>query len=158
MTILRNIWLQRAVGLIVGLVFAYASLDKIWRPDRFAEIVYRYQILGPNAWIPPLVPNLFAVTLPWIEIVAGLALICGVWRRESALLTGLMLTMFIIAVGWTLHQGIDIENCGCFSLSEEGRRAGWALILEDVLLLMGAALLVFLPPRAKEPGPPIGGL
>ncbi|MBN2371223.1 MAG: DoxX family membrane protein [Vicinamibacteria bacterium] len=149
MTILRNPWMQRALSLVMGGVFIYASLDKIWWPERFARIVYHYQIIGPNALFPPLAPNLLAATLPWIEALAGFMLVLGVWRRESALLIAFMLAVFVGAVGWTLYQGIDIENCGCFSLTTQGRHAGLALILEDLILLAGAALLAFLP--AKKP-------
>lgn len=145
--LLRNVWLQRGLALLLGGVFVFASLDKIWWPERFARILYHYQVIGPNAILPPLVPNLFAVSLPWVELLAGLALIFGFWRREFSLLTGLMLVVFIAAVGSTLWRGIDIENCGCFSLDAQGRSAGLKLILEDLGLLVAALILVFVPSR-----------
>jgi putative oxidoreductase len=151
-TFIRNRWFLRFLALAVGGIFIYASLDKIWWPERFARIVYYYHLLGPNSLLPPIVPNLLAIALPWIEASAGICLVLGLWRRESALLTALMLTVFIGAVGWTLYQGIDVENCGCFSLSAEGRRAGWALILEDFVLLVGAALLAFMPAKRQVIG------
>jgi putative oxidoreductase len=146
--LMRNVWLQRLVALIVGAVFVYASHDKIWWPEKFARIVYHYQVIGPNDLFPPLLPNLLAVLLPWIELLAGLALIVGLWRREAALLTAVLLAVFIVAVASTLIRGIDIENCGCFSLDAHGRSAGLKLIVQDLALLVGALLLVCLPPAS----------
>ena len=145
--LLSNVWLQRGLALLVGGVFVFASHDKILWPERFARILYHYQVIGPNAVLPPLLPNLFAVILPWVELLAGLALIFDLWRREVSLLSGLMLLAFIVAVSSTLWRGIDIENCGCFSLDAQGRAAGLALVLEDLGLLAAALVLAFVPAR-----------
>jgi putative oxidoreductase len=147
MGILRSVWLQRALAVVVGGVFVYASHDKIWWPERFARIVYHYQIIGPSDVLPPLLPNLLAVVLPWVELLAGLALILGLWRREAAWLAALLLTVFIIAVSTTLVRGIDIQNCGCFSLDAQGRAAGLALILEDLGLLLASLVPALVRPR-----------
>jgi uncharacterized membrane protein YphA (DoxX/SURF4 family) len=145
--LLGNVWLQRGLALLVGAVFVLASHDKIWWPERFARILYHYQVIGPNAVLPPLLPNLFAVILPWVELLAGLALILGFWRREVSLVTGVMLVAFIAAVVSTLWRGIDVENCGCFSLNSQGRAAGLALVLEDLGLLVAALILASVPSR-----------
>lgn len=130
------------MGLVLGAVFVYASLDKIAKPLDFARILYHYQVIGPSATIPPLVPNLVAVTLPWVELVAGLLLIVGVLRREAAAVVGLLLVVFLATVGSALYRGINIENCGCFTVGGEGRRAGLLLIASDLALLAGAAFLL----------------
>jgi uncharacterized membrane protein YphA (DoxX/SURF4 family) len=143
---LRHPALHWALGVALGGVFLYASLDKIRKPADFARIVYHYQLIGPSAEIGPWAANTLAVTLPWIEVVAGLLLATGFWRREAALVAGLLLLAFVGAVGFTLYKGIDVENCGCFSVSGAGRGAGVALILGDLALLCGAALLAFVRP------------
>jgi Methylamine utilisation protein MauE len=74
----------------------------------------------------------------------------GVWRREAALTAALLLVMFLVAVGWALAHGIDVENCGCFSVNGEGRTGGAKLILQDLGLLAVALVLAFVPPRARE--------
>ena len=104
--LLRNVWLQRGLALLLGGVFVFASHDKIWWPERFARILYHYQVIGPSAVFPPLLPNLFAVSLPWVELVAGLALIFGFWRREASLLAGLLLAVFVAAVGFGALPGV----------------------------------------------------
>jgi uncharacterized membrane protein YphA (DoxX/SURF4 family) len=139
---LRNPAVQLVLRLALGLVFVYASLAKIADPRAFARIVYHYQIIGPSASIPPAVPNAFAVALPFVEALSGVLLVIGVLRREAAALLGLLLVVFLLAVSSALYRGIDIENCGCFSLTGKGREAGAKLLLEDLGLLAIAAAVV----------------
>jgi uncharacterized membrane protein YphA (DoxX/SURF4 family) len=148
---LRHPLAHRLGALILGAIFLYAAYDKIWNPRDFARIVYHYQVIGPSRSIPPTLPNVFALTLPWVEAVTGGLLVLGIWRREAALLSALMLVMFLIAVGWALSQGIDVENCGCFSTSGEGRSAGWQLIAGDTLMLAAAIWLARGPTEAATP-------
>jgi uncharacterized membrane protein YphA (DoxX/SURF4 family) len=139
------------LALAVGAVFVYASLSKIADPQAFAKIIYHYQVIGPSAFFGFVPANLTAVALPWIELLAGVFLIVGVWRREAAVVTAVLLVVFVAAVGSTLARGIDIQNCGCFALDESGRSAGWKLIAGDLALLAAALVVAFVPPRAPEP-------
>lgn len=147
MRFLRHPALHWAIAVVVGGLFVYASLDKIAKPADFARIVYHYRILGP------LPSNWLAVTLPWVELVAGLLMISGIWRREGALVVGMLLVVFMGAVGWALHMGIDIENCGCFSVSGEGRSAGWQLLAGDAAMLLGTLVLLGARPMRAETAP-----
>jgi putative oxidoreductase len=137
----RHPALHWILGLALGLVFLAASRDKIWKPRDFARIVYHYQIIGPNATLSPLIPNAFAVTLPWVEAVTGLCLALGVWRREAATVAAALLFCFLLAVASAMARGLDIENCGCFSVTGATRRAGLTLLAEDLALLLGAVVL-----------------
>jgi putative oxidoreductase len=136
---------------VVGGVFVYASLSKIADPRAFAKIVYHYQVVGPNASLGFVPANLVAVALPWVELIAGALLIAGVWRREAAAVTAVLLLVFVAAVTSTLARGIDIQNCGCFALDASGRAAGWKLIAGDLALLAAALVVAVVPPRAAEP-------
>jgi len=147
-TALRHPIVHRVLALALGAVFVYASFEKIAQPRDFARIVYHYQVIGPSARLGYVPANLLAVALPWTEALAGLLLIAGIWRREAAAVVAALLVVFLAAVGWALHQGIDVENCGCFTVEGGGRGAGLKLILQDLGLLAVAALLAFLPPTA----------
>jgi putative oxidoreductase len=140
-TRLRHPAIVWALSLAVGGVFLYASLDKIAHPMEFARIVYHYRLLGPSRLVGPLPANLLALTLPWIEALTGLCLVTGLWRREAALTAAGLLLLFVLAVGLALAQGIDVENCGCFTVTGAGRAAGARLIAGD-LALAAAALAV----------------
>jgi uncharacterized membrane protein YphA (DoxX/SURF4 family) len=146
-----------AIGL--GAVFVYASLDKIAHPLEFAKIVYRYRLAGPTAGLGVIPANALAAVLPWLEILTGVLLITGVWRREAAALAAGMLVMFLVAVSYVLWQGIDVAHCGCFTVGGEGRSAGWTLIASDLGLLALAAYVMVVRPgqaaavSASEPLP-----
>ena len=145
--LLRHPVLRILLSLVVGGAFVYASLDKIGHPAEFARIVYHYRLLGPSRFVGPLPANLLAVTLPWIEALTGICLAAGFWRREAALTAFGLLLLFVIAVGLALAQGIDIENCGCFTVTGAGRAAGVRLVAGDLCLLAAALLVAWGPPR-----------
>jgi uncharacterized membrane protein YphA (DoxX/SURF4 family) len=149
--------LHLALRLVLGAFFVYASLDKIWSPAAFAKIVYQWQVVGP---VPS---NLVAVTLPWVELVAGLLLIAGAWRREAALVVALMLVVFIVSAGSVMARGIDVENCGCVSVASSEAASswppewttgvGWFLVTRNLVLLGASLVLVLVPPRRRPPPP-----
>ncbi len=125
--------------LIIGGVFVFAGVVKIINPAGFATDIGNYRLL-PHEWI-----NLLAITLPWIEVVAGLLLIVGLWSRASALVIGVMLVVFLIAIGQAVVRGLNI-SCGCFG-TVEGRKVGLTALAQDVVLL---AMCVWLWWREKE--------
>jgi uncharacterized membrane protein YphA (DoxX/SURF4 family) len=149
-TLLANPRVQLALRLLLGAFFVYASLDKIASPAGFARIVYQWQVAGP---VPS---NLVAATLPWVELLAGLLLIAGVWRREAALVIALLLVVFLGAAASVLARGIDVQNCGCVSVAKEAvesawppawtRGVGWFLVVRNLLMLAGALAIAFVAP------------
>ena len=156
---LRHPAVYWVVSMGLGAVFIYASLDKIAHPLDFARIVYRYRLAGPSATLGVVPANAFALILPWLEAVIGVLLVTGFWRREAAAITAALLVMFLVAVGYVMWQGIDVEHCGCFTVGGEGRSAGWTLIASDLGLLAAALYVLLVPPRtvasvtAAEPLP-----
>ncbi len=153
----RHPRVELVLRLLLGAFFVYASLDKIWSPAAFAKIVYQWQVVGP---VPS---NLVAVTLPWIELLAGLLLLVGVWRRESALVTALLLVVFLAAAASVMARGIDVENCGCVSVAKAEatsswlpawtKGVGWFLVSRNIVLLGVALAIAFVPP-GKSALPP----
>jgi uncharacterized membrane protein YphA (DoxX/SURF4 family) len=146
--VLRHPWLHVALRLVVGGFFLYASLDKIIDPKAFARIVYQWQIVGP------VLGNAVAVVLPWVEALAGVLLVAGIWKRESSLLIALLLVAFIGAAASVMARGIDVENCGCTSVSAagSGSSVGPGLIGRNLLLLSSALVLAFVVPRKSDEG------
>ncbi|MEW5873657.1 MAG: MauE/DoxX family redox-associated membrane protein [Candidatus Zixiibacteriota bacterium] len=130
MRILKNDWLLLIARLVLGGFFIYAAIDKIAHPADFAKIVHNYRIL------PGDLINIFALFLPWLELLCGIALVAGTYTLgASALLSG-MLVMFLVAVSAAIARGIKID-CGCFSTSGDGaREVGMPLIYQDTALLL----------------------
>jgi uncharacterized membrane protein YphA (DoxX/SURF4 family) len=125
----------RVTGILVGATFVYASLDKVARPDRFADIVHDYDML------PLIFINAFALIMPWTEITTGAALILGLWRRGAGLLATGMTVAFLIAIAQAEIRGLEIE-CGCFTVSGMSQtEASWDLFIRDIPLLLGAVLV-----------------
>jgi uncharacterized membrane protein YphA (DoxX/SURF4 family) len=129
-------WLQALCRLVLGGIFIYASLDKIAHPHEFAKIIDNYAIL------PDLLVTLPALVLPWLELIAGLCLVAGFWRRSSALWLSLLLLVFILALGVNAWRGIDL-NCGCFSTSAADTESAYVLIFRDLLLLIPGLVILF---------------
>jgi putative oxidoreductase len=123
--------------LAVGLIFIYASMDKLLYPSAFAVAVYNYKIL-PGSLI-----NLVAITLPWLELVCGILLIVGLFPRAAALILSLLLVVFLLALFISLYRGIDI-SCGCFTVSTAAEKINISYIARDLLVLaMSLQVLCF---------------
>ena len=72
-TLFGNHWIELAVRWILGVIFVYASYNKILAPAAFAKIIYGYDLF------PAVFINLIAIIVPFLELFAGLALIIGVY-------------------------------------------------------------------------------
>ncbi|MBU0742891.1 DoxX family membrane protein [bacterium] len=127
-------YLELLLRFLIGGTFVYASLDKILDPAAFAQAVSHYRILGADVLHP------LALYLPWLELVAGLAMIMGFARRGAALLIALMTAMFMAAILAALARDLDI-SCGCFH-TKGGHAVGLSLLLRDLALLAAAVILL----------------
>jgi uncharacterized membrane protein YphA (DoxX/SURF4 family) len=125
--------------LFLGAVFLWASLDKIYNPDAFAEIIENYHIL------PSGLVNLTALLLPWVEAVCGLLLISGFFVDGAALTINIMLVVFMFALLFSLYRGLDI-TCGCFSTTLHSPKSNliyWYLFRDAVFLGIGIWILFY---------------
>src|SRR5690349_10366790 len=77
-------WLALLARVFLGGFYIVAGAVKIPNPGKFAEAVANYRLLAH-----PLI-NLAAITLPWIEVVAGVLLVFGLWRKASVWLINVM--------------------------------------------------------------------
>ena len=86
-------WGPFFIRLALGAYFVLAGLSKFKNLHGFVEEVQKFGIL------PPDIALLYGVSLPYIEVLAGVLLVIGFWTTLGALLASLMLTSFIIAIG-----------------------------------------------------------
>ncbi len=126
--VIDNDFLTMASRLIVGATFIYASVYKIAEPLAFANSIWNYH-LAPGALI-----NLTALVLPWVELLAGLGLILGLFYRGSALLVNGMTIIFMFALTYAVASGLDID-CGCFKEGAAGTGSAMKALLSDIALL-----------------------
>jgi uncharacterized membrane protein YphA (DoxX/SURF4 family) len=145
-TLLRNPWLHRILGVVMGGIFLYAAGSKLVDPRPLVTIIWGYRILPAG----PI--NLLAIYMPWVELLAGVSLLSGYKRRAAALLASGLLTMFIVALGINAVRGVNVA-CGCFSASAEDVSNAWLLVLRDLPMLAAALVLLLFPPRSSAVAP-----
>ncbi|HWL93413.1 MAG TPA: MauE/DoxX family redox-associated membrane protein, partial [Phycisphaerae bacterium] len=121
--------------------FLYAAYHKIGVGGvrQFALEIKNYQM----AFLDERYLNIPAIILPWIEVMAALALIVPASRKGGAVVIGGLLVIFIIAVfDAAIVRGLDI-GCGCTGKSSG--KAGWTTIGRNAGLLAATVASVYLP-------------
>lgn len=131
------------IRLVLGITFIYASWHKIEDPAGFARILYGYAIF------PDFLINIMAITIPFIEAVAGLSLILGLYPRSALLIVNLLLLGFALAIGFNLIRGHNFE-CGCFSFSGQTQPISNLNLLIRDLLLLGSGIYLWIKTRERE--------
>jgi putative oxidoreductase len=139
---LTHPWLTIRVQIALGAIFVVAAWPKIIDPPSFAHMIYNYRIV-PGALI-----NISALVMPWVELLAGLCLILGIWVRPARWLVTAMLVTFIVAIGVNLLRANAID-CGCFDVSAAGKtyeekiRDMWLVVIRDLGMLLMCAQLAW---------------
>lgn len=133
-------WLVLRLQILLGALFVAAALPKIVDPPAFAQMVHNYRLL------PPFAVSALALVLPWLELLCGVALVLGIWKRTAVLMVGAMLFVFIVAISVNLARG-NAVNCGCFDVNgavktreELFADMRW-VVVRDAAMLAGVALL-----------------
>jgi len=103
---LANRYLLLASRILLGGLFIYYAWSKITDLPAFAAAIKNYDMIPL-----PLVPA-FATILAGVEMMAGIALITGIFRKGGIALVVAMLLMFVIAIGTAYLRGKSID-CGC---------------------------------------------
>ncbi|MCP3927333.1 MAG: DoxX family membrane protein [Desulfobacterales bacterium] len=138
MKILENNNIELLVRVSLGILFFYSSLHKIGNPAEFAKVIYGYSLF------PHSIINIFAISVPFLELFAGLSLIIGVYPKSGVMIINIMLSLFIIAISINLIRGHEFD-CGCVSFGEPQSVMSniWVLIRDIFCLLFGVYILYF---------------
>jgi uncharacterized membrane protein YphA (DoxX/SURF4 family) len=132
--------------LILGGVLLAAGGLKVFKPTDSANAVAAYKLM------PTELAHLIGYALPWLEVAMGLLLIIGFMVRPAAVLSGLIMIVFIGAIASVWARGMLID-CGCFggggeidpSLAAEVRMNYFIEIMRDLGLALAALYLYFFP-------------
>jgi uncharacterized membrane protein YphA (DoxX/SURF4 family) len=116
----------------VGLVFLAAALAKIGDAASFARQVHHFRV------VPFGLENLVGITLPWIELLAALAILLRLAPRSGSVVAAGLMVLFTAVVGAAVARGLDIE-CGCFGTADAAR-VGAAKLVENLGLLALAVI------------------
>ncbi len=124
--------LVRVAGVAIGLVFVIAGLAKIGDTAAFAAQVHNFRLT------PIALENLVAMILPWVELVAGTALVLGTRSRAAAWICAALMIVFTIGIAQAAARGLDFE-CGCFGKGDSST-VGLQKLFENVGLTAVALL------------------
>lgn len=106
---MRRSWTRLGVLArpVVGGVWVVAGLLKLPDPADNVLAVRAYDLLPES--VVPLVGH----ALPVVEILVGLCLLLGLLTRGSAVLSSVLLAVFVVGIASAWARGLSIE-CGCF--------------------------------------------
>jgi len=137
-------WLSVLARLGLAAVWLTSGWLKAVDPLQTVVAVRAYQLL-PEAAVTP-----FATVLPFAEIGLGL-LLAGVGVRVTAMLSALMLGVFLVGVDSAWARGLSID-CGCFG-GGGAAKVGATDYLRELARDVGFLLLaVWLVLRPESPG------
>lgn len=132
--------LRRFAAVLIGLVFFFAGTVKLMDPVGAGLVVAEYLKFMHLTFLLGI-SKFLGVACALVETVVGAALVSGVWRKATGIVSGLMLSFFTILTFflWVLNPEMD---CGCFG---EAIHLTHAQSLVKNLVLMALWLLAFLP-------------
>lgn len=128
-------WLFRILHLLFGGTFVYAGVLKAMDPGLFLLDIRSFDIL------PDPYAAFLAMGLPWLEILAGLAVVTSILRPGGLLVLNGLLLSFLGAILLSWYRGIDIR-CGCFGSPDATSNYIELLIRDGILLLLGTILMI----------------
>lgn len=132
--------IRRVSAIIIGFVFFLAGVLKLMDPVGSALVVEEYLKFLHLGFLSGL-SALIGVGMALLETLLGAALITGVWRKVTAIATGVMLGGFTILT-LVLYICNPKMDCGCFG--EALHLTHLQSLIKNVILLALWAL-AFLP-------------
>lgn len=125
-------WVTISLRVALGLWFVYSGGSKLWVSGlgRFAEDIGNYQLLPPAMAFPA------ACLVPWLELLAGLCLMLGLWLRGAILVMCGLVAGFSVFILWAWSKQLDIR-CGCHG-GDETIQYWWKVVeLSGYFLVLG---------------------
>lgn len=127
--------MKRIDLLVIGflaLIFLFSAVDKAAHYDGFVNALSSYALVPPG-WSAILAPSVIAV-----EFAIATGLLLPGWRKPAALLAGLLLLVFTVALTFNRVYGIR-DICGCwFTLTlakGQGAHIAYNLVLAGLAFL-----------------------
>lgn len=127
-----NDYLIIIMRILLGVIFLWASFDKIIDPEKFARSISNYHL------IPFGLENSIAIFLPWLEFFIGSGLILGIMVNGATIIISFLLIIFNLMIAQAIIRGFNID-CGCGL--KDGQIVGVEKILENLVFLGGAYIV-----------------
>jgi uncharacterized membrane protein YphA (DoxX/SURF4 family) len=94
--------------LVLGGIFLIAGLAKVGVPAALRYAINQYSLP-----IPSFIIEIMAVGMPVLEVLLGVWILLGLFTRFSAVIAGILMVIFTIALTQAWIRGLIID-CGCF--------------------------------------------
>jgi uncharacterized membrane protein YphA (DoxX/SURF4 family) len=114
--------------LVIGGIFIYAGCIKIANPLAFADSIATFKVL------PAELINLLALGLPPFEVLTGMMLIVGPWKRDAAFALLSLCIVFCLVLVQALIRGLEVD-CGCFGSATPSTLKTWLTLGRDLVLV-----------------------
>lgn len=141
-----------SLGVIVWLcelglagLFLLAAYNKLMPPN--GPKLFMASVQAFKLPLGDVLTRIATSATPWVELIAAVLLLRGVWSRAAATVLSLLLVVFIVLIVAALARGLNVD-CGCFGkLSPfcHGPLGACNIIQNSIML--GAGLLIALTPR-----------
>lgn len=137
-------WLTLMARLILGATLFAAGWIKLFNSYEAKASVRAYDVL------PISLANILGMVLPPLEIALALLLILGIWSKKIALISTLLMVLFVIAIAQAWIRRLPI-NCGCFGnggITADGKVHDWTYfseILRDLGLIICGIYIYYKP-------------
>ncbi len=132
--------LRRFCAILIGLVFLASGLLKLLDPVGTGLIVSEYFKFFHLGFLQGTAKAL-GMVLSLVEAITGAALISGVFRKTTAVITSILIVFFtaVTVILWLANPDMD---CGCFG---EAVHLTHGQTLLKNLVLLALALVAFIP-------------
>ena len=139
----ESILLQFPLRVGLGGVFAFAAYNKIGGVQSFAHAIKGFKIVDADKYGHLIVTA--AYTMPWIEMIAGVMLVLGLWSRASAVAVWIMLVAFIAALIHVILDESISADCSCFGDMNLvcDATVGWCQVIRNSILLVPCSYLIW---------------
>ncbi|MFF4881137.1 MauE/DoxX family redox-associated membrane protein [Micromonospora sp. NPDC000668] len=135
-------WLGIAARLGLAAVWLVAGASKVGDLAASGRAVNAYQVM------PYDVATVIGAALPFVELALGVLLLLGLATRLSAVVSAVLLVVFIAGIASAWARGLSID-CGCFGsggqLAEGQAPSYLPEILRDLGFLVLAGFLLIWP-------------
>lgn len=141
---------KKGAGILLGAVFVLSGFVKAVDPVGFSYKIEEYlRMFGGTEWHGAAIA--FAVVLCAAEMILGLLLLSGLWRRLAAVAAFLFVSGFTVLtyVIYADPYG-GINECGCFG--EAIHLSNGATLAKNVFLLLVAGVNLWQAFRAERCG------
>lgn len=133
-------WAGLVARLGLAVVWLYAGGSKVGDLAGSGRAVNAYQVM------PFDVAQVIGAMLPFVEVMVGLLLLAGLATRVAAVVSALLLVVFVAGIASAWARGLRID-CGCFGTggelaAGESPTYGWEIARDLGFLLLAGYLIV----------------